>query len=262
MIVQDMLFCRKPTVGLRPAASIVASLAGVARAVVELHEAAIAKRPVEGSYRRRCHRLGRCAPVAARAIQPDRQRNPTSRIRTAPLSCKSDRLDGEIALRVVNEGRRFQPSICPICSTASTGQMRRGRCRRAQSWTGLGISWLPSPACTRGGRWSIEQRHHVHRAMRYPPARAIVNGSGTTNRLCSTNHFFQQEKRQKADKATSPSPRGDLALVCLISSSSVTRQSNATQTKRDGASRRGGWATAPPALQARPRSAARARARP
>jgi two-component system heavy metal sensor histidine kinase CusS len=255
-----MLFLSQADRGAEARREHVASMAGVARTVVELHEAAIEEAGLKvringdatglADVRLLQRALSNLIGNATRHAHPH-----------STVVVQIDRLDGEIALRVVNEGRRFQPSICPICSTASTGQMQRGRMRRNH---GLGLAIVAAIARMHGGRTMVDSSNGITsiRAHGAHPARAIVNGSGTTNRLAPlANYFFQQEKRQKADKEHRRHPGAIWRFVCFDQQFFGHEVEQRNQTKREEASqKRVGQQRH--RLQARPRSAARARARP
>ena len=152
MIVQDMLFLSQADRGAEARREHVASMAGVARAVVELHEAAIE----EAGLKVRINGDATLADVRLlqRALSnlignATRHAHPHSTV-----VVQIDRLDGEIALRVMNEGQTISAEHLPnLFNRFYRADAARSDAARNH---GLGLAIVaPSPACTEGGRWSI-----------------------------------------------------------------------------------------------------------
>ena len=158
MIVQDMLFLSQADRGAEARREHVASLAGVARAVVELHEAAIEeaglKVRIDGDatgladVRLLQRALSNLIGNATRHAHPH-----------STVVVQIDRLDGEIALRVVNEGQTISAEHLPnLFNRFYRADAARSDAARNH---GLGLAIVAAIARMHGGRTMVDSSNGI-----------------------------------------------------------------------------------------------------
>ena len=158
MIVQDMLFLSQADRGAEARREHVGSLAGVVRAVVDLHEAAIE----EAGLQVRIDGDATCTAdvrLLQRALSnlignATRHAHPHSTV-----FVQIDRLDGEIALRVVNEGQTISAEHLPYLFNRFY-RVDAARSDAARNH-GLGLAIVAAIARMHGGRTMVDSSDGV-----------------------------------------------------------------------------------------------------